>query len=127
VSELILVGDRVLIEPEDDEQLTESGILLPASVAEKDRIRRGRVVKVGPGYLMANPEYTDEPWRKPHDAVRYLPLQAQPGDIAYFLRKEAIEIKYEARTYQIVQHAAIVILQRPEPKDVIQRIQGLLE
>lgn len=127
MSELILVGDRVLIEPEEDEQLTESGILLPASVAEKDRIRRGRVAKVGPGYLMANPEYTDEPWRKPHDAVRYLPLQAQPGDIAYFLRKEAIEIKYEGKSYQIVQHAAIVILQRPEPKDVIQRIQGLLE
>lgn len=127
MSELILVGDRVLIEPEDDEQLTESGILLPASVAEKDRIRRGRVVKVGPGYLMANPEYSDEPWRKPHDAVRYLPLQAQPGDLAYFIRKEAIEMKYEGRPYLIVQHGAIVVLLRPEPKDVIQRIQGLLE
>jgi co-chaperonin GroES (HSP10) len=121
------VGDRVLIEPEEDEQLTESGILLPASVAEKDRIRRGRVVKVGPGYLMANPEFSDEPWRKPNDAVRFLPLQAQPGDLAYFIRKEAIEMKYEGKPLVIVQHGAIVILLRPEPKDVLQRIQGLLE
>lgn len=127
MSELILVGDRVLIEPEDDEQLTESGILLPASVAERDRIRRGRVVKSGPGYLMANPEYTDEPWRKPHDAVRFLPLQAQPGDLAYFLRKEAIELRYEGRTFMIVPHGAILCLVRPEPKDVLQRIQGLLD
>jgi len=121
------VGDRVLIEPEDDEQLTESGILLPASVAEKDRIRRGRVVKTGPGYLMANPEFSDEPWRKPNDAVRFLPLQAQPGDLAYFIRKEAIEMKYESKTFLIVQHSAIVVLLRPESKDVLQRIQGLLE
>lgn len=127
MSELILVGDRVLIEPEEDEQLTESGILLPASVAERDKIRRGRVVKVGPGYLMANPEFSDEPWRKPHDAVRYLPLQAQPGDLAYFLRKEAIELKYEGRNFVVVQHSSVVLLLRPEPKDVLQRIQGLLE
>jgi chaperonin GroES len=127
VSELILVGDRVLIQPEDDEQVTDSGILLPASVAEKDRIRRGRVKKVGPGYLMANPEYSDEPWRKPHDAVRFLPLQAQVGDVAYFLRKEAIELKYENRLYQIVPHGAIVLLVRPDPNDVLQRIQGLLD
>jgi chaperonin GroES len=127
VSELILVGDRVLLEAEEEEELTQSGIVLPASVAEKDRVRRGRVVQVGPGYLMANPEFNDEPWRKPHDAVRYLPLQAQPGDLAYFIRKEAIELRHEGRNYLIVQHGAIVILLRPDTKDVIQRIQGMLD
>lgn len=127
MSELILVGDRVLIEPEDEEQLTQSGILLPASVAERDKIRRGRVVKVGPGYLTANPEYSDEPWRKPNDAVRYLPLQAQPGDLAYFLRKEAIELRYEGKNFVVVHHGAVVLLLRPESKDVLERIQGLLE
>ncbi|MBS2039013.1 co-chaperone GroES [bacterium] len=127
MSELILVGDRVLLEAEEEEELTQSGIVLPASVAEKDRVRRGRVVKVGPGYLMANPEYSDQPWRKPDDAVRYLPLQAQPGDLAYFIRKEAIELRHEGKNYLIVQHGAIVILLRPDTKDVIQRIQGMLD
>ena len=87
-------------------------------------MRRGRVVQVGPGYLMANPEFSDEPWRKPHDAVRYLPLQAQPGDLAYFIRKEAIELRHEGKNYLIVQHGAIVILLRPDTKDVIQRIES---
>ncbi|MFN8606616.1 MAG: co-chaperone GroES [Vulcanimicrobiota bacterium] len=127
MSELILVGDRVLLEAEEEEELTQSGIVLPASVAEKDRVRRGRVVRVGPGYLTANPEYSDQPWRKPNDAVRYLPLQAQPGDLAYFIRKEAIELRHEGKNYLIVQHGAIVILLRPDTQDVIQRIQGMLD
>lgn len=125
MSELILVGDRVLLEAEEEEEKTRSGIVLPPS--DKDQVRRGRVVKVGPGYLMANPGFSDEPWRKPHDAVRYLPLQAQPGDLAYYLHKEAIELRHEGKGYLIVQHGAIVILMRPEPKDVIQRIQGMLD
>lgn len=127
MSELIIVGDRVLLEVEATEELTPSGIVLPASVSDKDRVQRGRVVKVGPGYLMANPEFSDQPWRKPHDAVRYLPLQAQPGDLAYFVRKEAIELRYEGKNYIIVQHGAIIILDRPEPKDVISRIEGMLD
>ncbi len=127
MSELILVGDRVLLEAEEEEETTRSGIVLPASISDGDQVRRGRVVKVGPGYLMANPAFSDEPWRKPHDAVRYLPLQAQPGDLAYYMRKEAIELRHEGKGYLIVQHSAIVILMRPEPKDVIERIQGMLD
>ena len=127
VSELVLVGDRVLVEPLDGEQQTESGILLPATVTEKDRIRSGRVVNVGPGYLTANPEYSDEPWKKPHEAVRYLPLQAQPGDAAFFLRKEATEFAYKGRNYLIVPHGAIMILIRPKPEDVLKHIQGMLD
>lgn len=127
MGEILLVGDRVLISAEDEEQLTDSGILLPASIADKDRVRRGRVVRVGPGYLTANPEYSSEPWRKPHDAVRYLPLQAEPGDVAFFLRKEAIEMRLEGKPYLIVQHSAIVALVRPGPGDLLKSIQGLLD
>ena len=43
------------------------------------------MVRVGPGYLTANPEYSDEPWTTPQQSVRYLPLQAQEGDFAFFL------------------------------------------
>lgn len=37
MGELILVGDRVLIDPADGEQKTQSGLVLPATVTEKDR------------------------------------------------------------------------------------------
>lgn len=115
MSELIVVGDRVLVEPQVGEQETDSGLLLPASVAEQENVRSGRVVKTGPGYLTQNPEYSEtETWKESETPVRYLPLQAQPGDHAFFVRKEAVEIRYEDTKYLIVPHAAILALIRED-------------
>lgn len=120
MSELILVGDRVLIAPDAGERQTDSGLYLPASIAEQERVQLGRVVRVGPGYILPNPEYSEsEPWITNRDAVRYLPLQASPGDVAFFLRKEAIEIEYNAKKYLIIPHSAILALERPEVDDVL--------
>lgn len=127
MNELILVGDRVLIEPEEGEQRTEAGLVLPATVMEKEKVGAGRVIQVGPGYLMPNPEYSEgEPWTQPREVVRYLPLQAQPGDLAFFLRKEAVEITYEKKAYVIVHHGAILALVRPKSQDLLENIEGLL-
>lgn len=126
MGELIIVGDRVLIDPVDQEQMTESGLVLPATVTEKDKIRGGRVVRAGPGYLTANPEYSEgEPWTRPEEAVRYLPLQAQAGDYAFFLRKEAIELHYQKRQFLIVRHQAILALVRPDGQDIADEIENL--
>jgi co-chaperonin GroES (HSP10) len=115
MSELIVVGDRELIEPHVGEQKTDSGLLLPASVAEQENVRSGRVVKTGPGYLTQNPEYSEtETWKETETPVRYLPLQAQEGDLAFFVRKEAVEIRYEDTKYLIVPHAAILALIRED-------------
>ncbi len=125
--DLILVGDRVLIEPEDGEQQTDAGLVLPATVTERDKVRGGLVVRVGPGYLMPNPEYTEgEPWTEPKAVVRYLPLQAQPGDFAFFLRKEALEFTYQKKTFLIIHHGAILALVRPGAEDLLDGIEGLL-
>lgn len=115
---LHLVGDRVLIDPDAGEKRTRGGLYLPASVAEAERVAQGRVVRVGPGYLTANPEFSDEAWRDV-PSVRYLPLQAQPGDDAFYLRKEAVEMRLGEARYFIVHHSAILALQRPagEPAD----------
>lgn len=127
MAQLIVVGDRVLLEPVEGEQQTESGLVLPATVTEREQIRVGRVVKVGPGYLTANPEFSgSEPWAKPHEAVRYLPMQAEVGDFAYFQRKEGMDLSYKGTAYVVVRHHAIVALVRPDPKDVLDNIQGLL-
>ncbi len=128
MGELILVGDRVLIEPADSEQKTDSGLVLPATVTEKEKVQGGRVVRIGPGYLMANPEYSEgEPWAKPDQAVRYLPLQAQVGDFAFFLRKEALEMNYQNHQFLIIRHQAILALIRPDSADLIEKIQNLLK
>ena len=118
--ELIVVGDRVLIEPDDGEQLTASGLVLPATVAERERVGFGRVVKVGPGHLIPNPEFVEgETWNTSKQAGRYLPLQAQAGDYAYFVRKDSTELTYNDQKYMIMPHHAILALVRPTHEDII--------
>lgn len=123
MAELIVVGDRVLIEPKTGEETTEAGLVLPASVSQHDDVQGGRVVKTGPGYLTQNPEYSEtETWKESNTPVQYLPLQANAGDFAFFLGNEAINLRYEETEYMIVPHNAILALVRgdetpEEPSD----------
>lgn len=127
MSELIIVGDRVLVEQHDGEQLTNSGLYLPATVTEKEKVGTGRVIRVGPGHLMPNPDYTEgDPVTQPAESVRYLPLQAQSGDFAFYLRKESIEINYQEKTYIIVPHSAILALVRSEGDNLLHGLEDLL-
>lgn len=118
MAELIVVGDRVLIKPQTGQQRTDSGLLVPASVAKQENVRGGRIVKTGPGYLTQNPEYTEsETWKQSETPVRYLPLQAEPGDYAFFLRQESIRLRYDGEDYLIVPHSAILALLRDHEDD----------
>lgn len=124
---VFLVGDRVLIRPEDLASETPSGLYLPASVMEKEKVHSGRIVRVGPGFVVPNPDYDDEPWSASEKApVRYLPLQAEVGDFAFFLRKEAIELKINDEAHLIVPHGAILALIRPTEADTDDLLDSLL-
>ncbi|MGE5497600.1 MAG: hypothetical protein ACM3Q2_06010 [Syntrophothermus sp.] len=111
---IIVVGDRVLIRPEDDPSKTNSGLYLPPSVLEKDKIQSGYVLKAGPGYPVAAPADDDEPWKESKKNTKYIPLQAKEGDVAVFLRKEAIEIEIEKERLLIVPQSAILLLYRDD-------------
>jgi chaperonin GroES len=112
---IILVGDRVLIAPDKDSEQTPHGLYLPPGVKEKDKVQSGYVVRVGPGYAVPNPQYIDqESWStSPKDPVKYLPLQAEEGDYAVFMRDAGIEVEYETEKYLIVPHSSILMLLRP--------------
>ena len=123
---MIIVGDRVLIAPVEGERQTEAGLVLPASVAEREKVRSGRVVNVGPGYIIPNPEFSeDDSWKPTGKAIRYLPLQARPGDYAFFLKKDSIEITYEKKDYLIVQHSAILALLRENSDDILENLGNI--
>ena len=111
---IILVGDKVLVAPDSDSDRTAHGLYLPPGVKEKEKVQSGIVVKVGPGYAVPNQQYLDqEQWSTtPKEPVKYLPLQAEEGDYALFLRDSAIEIEYDERKYLIVPHSAILMLIR---------------
>ena len=113
--QMIVIGDRILLQLEDGEDRTKSGLYLPASVREKEKVAMGRVVKVGPGYPIPNPNYTeDEPWSAPKDPMRYIPLQAKEGDYAIFLREQGVEVEFEAKKYLIVPQSAVLMIVREE-------------
>ncbi len=120
---MIVVGDRVLIIPDSDKDRTEHGLYLPASVKEKEKVQSGYIIKVGPGYPVPNPNFIDqESWSTtPKEPVKYIPLQAEEGDYAIFLRDQAIEIEYEGKKYLIVPQAAIMMLIRRNPMEGLEK------
>jgi len=114
LKKLIVVGDRVLIQPTKQNDKTESGLYLPPGVQEKEKIQSGYVIKVGPGYPLPLPADEDEMWKGKDEQVKYLPLQAQEGDLAIFLQRGAVEVIYEKEKYFIVPQASILMLEREE-------------
>ncbi|MCG6913503.1 co-chaperone GroES family protein [bacterium BMS3Abin03] len=113
LDKFIVVGDRILIKPQVDSEKTNSGLYLPAGVKEKEKVQSGYVIKIGPGYATST-EIEDEPWKENNDKVKYIPLQAKEGDLAIFLRKEAIEIEFDGEKFLIVPQSAILLLIREE-------------
>lgn len=111
---IVLVGDKVLISPDKNQEKTEHGLYLPPGVKDKEKVQGGIVVQAGPGYAIANPNFIDqEPWStSPREPVKYIPLQAEPGDYALFLRDQAVEIEYEGEKYFILGHSSILMLIR---------------
>ena len=111
--QLIVVGDRVLIEPEEGEERTKVGLYLPASAVDRQSVQGGRVLATGPGTPIGAPtELDEEPWKIGSGEARYLPVQARVGDFAIFFRKAAVEISFEGKEYLVVPQAAILTLVR---------------
>ena len=50
----------------------------------------------------------------PTSTVKYIPTQADVGDMALFLNKASIEVKIENEDYLIVPQSAILILIRDD-------------
>jgi chaperonin GroES len=112
---LIVVGDRVLVEPAEGEERTNVGLYLPATALEGRQVQGGRIIATGPGTPMGEPAtLDDEPWKIRGPEVKYLPVQARVGDYALFFRKAAVEIAFEGKTYLVVPQAAILVLVRDE-------------
>ena len=71
------LGDRLIVEVLEDEDTTESGIVLPDTAKEKPQ--RGRVLAVGPGGRDEDGEY--------------IPIDLEEGDEIIFSKYGGTEIK----------------------------------
>jgi len=115
---IIVIGDRVLIKPDRDEERTKVGLYLPQTVKDKEDVVGGTVVQTGPGIPLADPaDLSEEPWKRQNKEMKFLPVQAQPGDYALFLQKAGVEITYQGEQYIIVPQSAILVLIRDEDLD----------
>jgi len=114
IDKFIVVGDRVLIKPKNQQDRTKSGLYLPPGVQEKEKTRSGYVLKVGPGYPIPAINDAEEPWKDKSDEVKYVPLQPKEGDLAIYLQGNSYEIEFNKEKYVIVSHSAILMLIRDE-------------
>ncbi|GGH56290.1 MULTISPECIES: co-chaperone GroES [Paenibacillus] len=84
------LGERVLVEPLEQEQTTSFGIVLPDSAKEKPQ--EGKIIAVGAGVLK--------------DGVR-VALEVKEGDRVIFSKYAGTEIKYEGKEYLIMKESDI--------------------
>ena len=114
LEKFFMVGDRVLVKPKTPSSKTKSGLYLPPNVQESEKLQSGYIVKVGPGYPIPAVSEEDEVWKQKQDHVKYVPLQAQRGDMAIYLNKSGFEIEFNNEKYIILPHSAILMIIRDE-------------
>ena len=118
---LIVVGDRVLVKPEEGEERSKVGLYLPQTALDTQAVQGGRIVATGPGLPLPDlgTDQYDEPWRVGERGreTRHVPMQAREGDYALFFRKAAVEITFEGERYLVVPQAAILALVREPAPD----------
>ena len=118
--QVLVVGDRLLIQPDKGDKTSPAGLYLPPSVIEKQEVKGGIVVEVGPGIPLGSPnDSIDEPWKETKSDVKYIPTQAEIGDYALYLGKASIEIEIEKKEYLIVPQSAILILIRDDIDKIV--------
>mgnify|MGYP001799504169 CR=1 FL=1 len=114
LKKLIIIGDRVLVKLKKESEKTDSGLYLPPGVKEKEQVKSGYIVKVGPGYPIPMPTEDDEPWKAEAEKVKYVPLQVEEGDLAVFLATASYQVMYQKEKYYIVPQSSILMVEREE-------------
>jgi chaperonin GroES len=88
------LGDRVWVEPIEQEDTTASGIILPETAKEKPQ--EGKVLAVGPGVR--------------DDKGERQPLDVKVGDRVLFAKYAGTEIKHEGTKYLIMRESDILAI-----------------
>jgi len=88
------LGDRVLVEPIEREEMTASGIYVPETA--KERPQEGVVVAVGPG-------------RKDDDG-KLIAMDVAKGDRVLYAKYGGTEVKLEDKKYLILKETDILAI-----------------
>ena len=80
------LGDRVLVQPVEEEEQVRGGIIIPDTAKEKPM--QGKVVAVGPG--------------KVTDDAKNLPMHVEVGQVVLYGKYAGTEVKIEGDEYLIM-------------------------
>lgn len=97
------LGDRVLLEPLEEEQ-TKSGIILPDSAKEKPQ--EGMILAVGPGRLL--------------DTGERIPPEVKEGDKVMFQKYAGTEVKINDDAYLILSEKDILAIVEEVAEEVVE-------
>jgi len=88
------LGNRVVVEPQEQEEITAGGIVLPETAKEKPQ--KGTVLSVGPG------ERDDE--------GKYIPMDVKEGDTVLFAKYAGTEIKVDGKKLLILRESDLLAI-----------------
>lgn len=86
------LGDRVVVQPSQEEEVTKGGIILPDTAKEKPQ--RGVIIAVGPGRL-------DEEGKR-------IPMEVKKGDKVIYSKYAGSEIKQDDKEVLILRESDIL-------------------
>ena len=112
LDKFLMIGDKVLVKPTNPQGKTKSGLLLPPTVQEGEKLQTGYVIKTGPGIPLPSHPEEEEVWKKKEDKTPYLPLQAKEGDLAIYIQSAGFEVLINDEKYLILSHSSILMLIR---------------
>jgi len=92
--ELMPLGDRVIVEPKQEEEVSQGGVLIPDTAKEKPH--QGKVIAVGNGRV------TDE--------GKVIPMQVKVGDTVIYGKYSGTEVKLEGKEYLIISEKDILAI-----------------
>ena len=80
------LSNHIFIEPLEEEQRTQSGIVIP-DTAEKEKPIKGKIIAVGPGKL--------------NEKGEIIPMSVKVGDLVFFKKYGPDEIEIENKKYLV--------------------------
>jgi chaperonin GroES len=78
--------DRIVVQPQEAEQVTASGLVIPDTAKEKPQ--EGKVLAVGPGRF--------------DDKGARIPVDVQVGDVVLYSKYGGTEVKYSGQEYLVL-------------------------
>ncbi len=88
------LGDRLIVEPTESEEMTASGIILPETA--KERPQQGKVLAAGPG-------------RRDEEGKR-IEMDVKAGDSVLFAKYSGTEVKMEGKKLLILKETDVLAI-----------------